>query len=331
MRKNYFSLALMVTSGTAVALAVSSGGGCGGGAAVCGDSKVEGDEQCDKGAQNGQKGIPCSAACKSISVPSAKLNINWKLLGNLNPSVDGYKPAGCADFGATKAHLIIVGPTDDDGYDRLVNCEDRGLMYVGVCPEKTDAGQGDCKPLHPGKYTVTVTLQGDTGLAVTAAISTPPIEVTENLGAAVQFTIDFEPNDFLKQNYTGTFKFNAHWGAMGKKCADAAITSESILLVPDGKMIPVKGKTKDGTPLDGMPGKCYVPGPNDFVPGEEIANLPWGRYNLGIYSQAKAFCMAQKIFVNPGTNPYAYQFVVPMFTAPTDAGAPGDGGVMTCP
>jgi len=307
--------------------------GCGGKAAVCGDGVVDPGEDCDRGAQNGQPGINCSKDCKSVSVNLVNMGVTWSfdLIGKGEP-VPGYQPPGCSNFGATKAHVIIDGPSPSD---KIVECTRYTLKYPTCLNTGTDAGeQCDMMP-DPGDYKFTVQLLRDDLTAVTNSISTEMMAV--NPGPEVDFAVSFQMQDFLVQDFKGTLDFHASWGAPGQGCkgVNPPVTQESILLIPDKLMMPIQGMTKLGTKLDGTPGACFT---SDNISNtyEEIDNLPWGRYRLSVYSNNPSYCVSVPVYVNPGMFNTTYEIVVPSYTAPamdggvSDGGA-SDGGAPTCP
>lgn len=305
--------------------------GCGGSGPVCGNGVVESGEQCDQGLLNGTPGVACSSDCKSISVPKVQLNITWSLMGNLNPSVPGYMGAGCSDFGATKMHLVLTGPTDADGFDTILPCDRHNQMYPDpkICPKVDTAGR--CAPLTAGMYQATGTLERDDGTAITMSNSTLKTDAQAVLGAPVNLPVDFEPIDILSgQDLKGNFLFHVGWGDRGVKCADAKVTTEAIVLV-DSQGKPVPGMTKDGLKLDGTAGACYTPKDSILNTPQEIDGLTWGRYHIAIYSGSKSLCGSQPIFVNPGTNPFTYDLVAAAQIPAGDGGVAADGGANTCP
>ncbi len=306
--------------------------GCGGKAAVCGDGVIDPGEDCDLGGKNGLPGFACSKACKSVSVNLVNMSVTWtfNLLGSGEP-VPGYQAPGCSNFGATKAHVIIEGPSPTE---KIVDCTRYTLKYP-TCLTGGDGGeQCDMMP-EPGKYQATVTLERDDGTAVTTSVST--MGMTVNAGPEVGFTIAYQMEDFLKQDYTGTLDFHASWGAPKKACKDAGITDEYVVLTADGAMGPVHTMTKLGTKTDGSaPGACFT---SDMITNtyEQVDGLPWGRYHLAVYSMTPSYCTSVPVFVNPGMFNSTYEIVVPPYTAPAMDGGVADGGTddggaaPTCP
>ncbi len=325
MRKTTISLAAGAALCAGAALFTID---CGGDAGpTCGNGVVESGEQCDDGAKNGTAGDACSSSCNSISIAKVQLNITWSLFAYLEPMPPGYQAPACSDFGATKIHLQLVGPTQTDGvdsFDTSLDCEKHSQGFPDPTLCMRDA-TGRCMPLPAGVYQATGTLLRDDGLAVSNAVSTTKISARPSLGAPVILPIDFEPGDILNPQLTGTFKFHVGWGAMGVKCADAKVTKESIVML-DGTGHPVLTMTKDGTRLDGTPGNCYTPMiVNGVLQPQEIDNLTWGRYSIAVYSPDAGFCAMQPLFVNPGQNPVTYDLVA-MVAPPRPDGGVGDGG-----
>jgi hypothetical protein len=315
------------------ALAAVAAVGCGG--SDCGNGVIESGEQCDKGAENGQPGSTCSATCKSISVARVGLNIQWSLLppDGFQTPIDGYQAPGCSAFGATKAHVVVNGPSP---LDIVLPCTNYGVMYLAQCPADLDGGISSCTvgPLSPGDYQVTVTLQRDDSTAVTNAVSTKTTTVAA--GTPVPFSVAFEQMDFLDQSLTGELDIKVSWGSDGTTCKNAQpqVTRESILLIADGQTMPVQGMTLQGTKLDGTPGQCYTG--TQSAPYEQIQNLTWGLYHLAVFDKMNNYCLPLRpVFVSPGTTDNLYSITVPMPPPPPDMSMPpvdmsmgaGDGGV----
>src|SRR5689334_22077487 len=103
-----------------LSLFASFAAGCGSSGPMCGNGIIEAGEQCDRGPLNGTTGQSCSKDCKSVSVNLVQLSVTWgvDLIGKGDP-VPGYTSPGCSNFGATKAHVIIEGPSPTD---KVVDC-----------------------------------------------------------------------------------------------------------------------------------------------------------------------------------------------------------------
>ena len=285
-----------------LALGLSRLAACGGNVAECGNSIVETDEDCDKGAQNGQKGVNCSAECKSISVPIGQVRVSWGVLKKTG--VEGYGGGGCSDIGAVMAHVQIAGPTP---FDEMRTCTEYGHLYSG-------------QNVLGGTYKVTITLVDAGGNPVTKPVTSTEQNAIVG-GETATLPVDFGVDAFLKA-YTGSFQLRASWGVEMATCTTAmpVVEQETIKLVPMGASTPLTGATKLGTPLDGTPNACQIPGQEIY---EKALDLPVGQYRLqvqGISGGKVSYCKAQDIFIGPSKNSQPWSIIIPA------AGA--DGG--TC-
>jgi hypothetical protein len=261
------------------------------------------------------------------------LNIQWSILppDGFQTPIDGYTAPGCSAFGATKAHVVVSGPSP---LDIVLPCTDHGVMYLAQCPADLDGGIASCTvgPLAEGDYQVTVTLQRDDSTGVTNAVSTQ--SMTVKAGTPVPFPVAFEQMDFLDPSLTGELDLKVSWGSDGTTCANAQppVTQESILLIAAGQTKPVAGMSVQGTKLDGTPAPCFTG--TQSAPYEQVRNLTWGLYQLAVYNKSAGFCLPLRpVFVSPGTTTNLYSITVPMLPAPPDMSvppdmsmAPGDGG-----
>src|SRR4051812_6722452 len=124
MKKHAYPYALM-------ALVVMGGGGawleCGK-SSVCGNMKVEGDEQCDKGADNGVEGSGGSSQCQFANIAVASIQVSYSKLLN---EVMGFNGVACNDLGIGGAHVVLVGPQGAD--EQWMGCM-QSKMYANVMP-----------------------------------------------------------------------------------------------------------------------------------------------------------------------------------------------------
>ncbi len=296
-----------------VALVVAGGGvtwiECGGGS-TCGNGKVEGDEQCDKGAQNGVDGSGCSADCKFANVAVASIQVSYSKLLN---EVMGFNGVACNDLGIGGAHVTLSGPAPVD--ETWMGCM-QSKQYANVAP---------------GTYQATITLLDADMKPITNPVTTAMTDVAK--GPVTNLAINFRQSDFTKQDYRGFLDFDPSWGGAGKKCADSGVNLEQVLL-KDGKGVAVTmpAKTSDGTPINGGFGQCFsadattlyqrVGSPEgDMSPA---VMLPWGHYTLTLVGKGPMsvqFCKSFELFVPPGVSPMTYELVVDPFDPNSDAGA----------
>jgi hypothetical protein len=269
---------------------------CGG--AVCGNGVKEGDEQCDKGAMNGQPNSGCSADCQLVTIPVASVQVSFELLQSEAP---GFLGNTCFDLGIDHWLLELDGPSATS-------------MMLPCLMNQTTFGS-----IMPGTYTATITLFDKMGNPLTRAVKTNMATVTVG-GAVGNLDHDFKQSDFLKQDYTGALYFNPNWGASGDYCAMAGVTQESLTFKNMNGL--VAGMTVDGLKLDGTFGPCFTK--SGTVSRQEImGTLPWGHYSLGIQGKdatgAITYCTDFDVFVGAGTATNVYDLVIAAANA--DAGA----------
>jgi hypothetical protein len=284
-----------------VALVVLAGGvawlECGGGA-VCGDGKVEADEQCDVGALNGGETSGCGNDCRYSPVAIASIQVSYT---KLIDEVPGFTGAACIDLGIGSAHMVLTGPKGAD--EEWMGCT-QSKMYADV---------------PPGTYQATITLFDTAGAALTKPIATALTDVKK--GPVTTLNINFHQDDFLKQDYTGLLDWNPSWGLKDKKCADSAVTSEAVTLA-DAKGAPVMmpSMTSDGIKINGPAGGCFSKSATTLF--QRIGPLPWGKYKLGLVGAgASPFCKTFDVFVPPGVAPMTYELVVDAYDPGGDGGA----------
>jgi cysteine-rich repeat protein len=272
----------------------------------CGNGVKEGSEQCDHGAMNGTQGDGCSAECKVVSIPIAKLELDLSFLDMEGP---GYTGASPNDLGVDHIHVVVSGPMAIDETWQMGMVSNQ---WVGI-PE--------------GDYKATVTLLDKDGNALTNDVSTSSISV--NAPMLFKLALNFHQSDFKKQDYKGPLYVSPNWGAMDQSCTDAspAVEMESIQVLKMDNT-PVTGMTLVGNPgdpehnLDGTYGACfYKMGLNLF---EKVPDLAWGHYQVILRGKAAggvvAYCKKfDDLFVGPAVQNPTYELVVPAANA--DMGA----------
>jgi hypothetical protein len=286
----YALSALMLVGVGAAVLECSSG--------VCGDGMKNGDEQCDKGPDNGVAGSGCSLDCKLMGIPRAQVQVSFELLRSEAP---GFGGSTCKDLGADKWTLHLEGPTTDD---KTLPCLQPSELYGAVMP---------------GTYQATITLLDVNGAPVSKPVMTAMMDV--QLDQMITLNYDFKQGDFLKQDYTGALYFNTYWGGQNVSCAAAspAVTNQALKMVRHSDGMTVPGMTVGGLKLDGTYGACV----SIAAPQQVMGMLPWGHYDLSVYGQdastAVSYCKQFDIFVGVGTATGIYGLVVD--PASTDGGA----------
>lgn len=294
MKKHAYPYALM-------ALVVMGGGvawlQCGG-SAVCGDMKVEGDEQCDKGTANGVEGSGCSNECRFANIAVASAQVSYSKLLN---EVAGFDGVACNDLGIGGAHVVLVGP---QGFDE---------QWAGCMQSKVYAN------VMPGTYQAKITLVDATGAPLTKEITTAMTDVPK--GPITNLNINFKMADFVKQDYTGFLDWNPSWGMADKKCADASVSMEQVTLKDStGAQVNMPKQTLDGLKINGPFGGCFSKDTTTLF--QRIGPLPWGHYTLGLAGKTSAvgFCKTYELFVAPGVSPMTYELVVDAYDPNGDAG-----------
>ena len=283
---------------------------CGGGVAwmecgkssTCGNMKVEGDEQCDKGTMNGVDGSGCTADCKFANIAVASIQVSYSKLLN---EVPGFNGVACNDLGIGGAHVVLTGPQPTDE------------MWMGCMQSKQYAN------VTPGTYKATITLLDANMQPLTNAVSTMMADVQK--GPVTNLNINFKQSDFVKQDYVGQLDFDASWGMMDKRCNDVGVTMEAVILKDaQGVAVTSPAMTDDGLKLNGTFGACFTA--SSTAP-QRVKPLTWGHYKLtlqGKTSTSATFCKAFDLFVPPGAAPQTYALVVDPFDPNADGG-------MACP
>ena len=288
-----------------VALVVCGGGvtwmECGK-SSTCGNSKVEGDEQCDKGPDNGVDGSGCSSTCTFANIAVATIQVSYSKLLN---EVPGFNGATCADLGIGGAHVVLAGPQPADE------------MWAGCMQSKQYAN------VTPGTYQATITLLDANMQPLTNPVSTPMTDVQK--GPVTNLNINFKQADFVKQDYVGQLDFDAQWGMADKRCNDIGPSIMESVTLKDAKgaLVTTPSMTDDGLKLDGMFGACFTA---SATAAQRVKPLPWGHYTLVLQAKvmgAVAFCQSFDVFVPPGSTPETYPLVVNAYDPTGDAG--------TCP
>jgi cysteine-rich repeat protein len=295
MKRRAFPYALM-------ALVVLGGGvawlECGG--TTCGDMKVEGDEQCDTGAMNGVEGSGCSSECKFAGIAVASIQVSYS---KLLDEVPGFIGVSCNDLGIGGAHVVLSGPKGADE------------VWTGCMQSKMFAN------VPPGTYQATITLLDTKMNPLTNAVSTAMTEVQK--GPISSLNINFHQADFVKQDYIGNLDWNPSWGAAGKKCADAGVNQEQVLLVDKGgAQVKTPSTTSDGIKINSGFGTCFARDATTLF--QRIGPLPWGHYTLTLVGKGPMgamFCKPFPLFVAPGVAPMTYELAVDAFDPSGDAGA----------
>jgi hypothetical protein len=285
---------------------------CGGGVAwmecgkpsTCGNMKVEGDEQCDKGTMNGVDGSGCGSDCKFANIQVASIQVSYSKLLN---EVPGFNGVACNDLGIGGAHVVIEGPQPAD--ETWMGCM-QSKQYANVAP---------------GTYKATITLLDVDMHPLTNAVSTAMTDVQK--GPVTNLNINFKQADFVKQDYVGQLDWDASWGMMDKRCNDLTppVTMEGVILRnAQGQIVTTPTTTEDGLKLDGTLGSCFT---GSSTAPQRVKPLTWGHYTLTLQGKMMgsiAFCKTFPLFVPPGAAPQTYALVV-------DAYDPNADGGSTCP
>ena len=252
-------------------------GGCDKGP-ECGNGKVETGETCDKGSQNGAQGSNCSASCQLQNIATASVQTFYS---RLKDEVPGFVGASCKDLGVKEAKIRLVGPTM--------------VEETWPCSQNSK----NFSPVTAGEYQFFATLYDDTGAALTNEIASE--KKTVALPGSISLDLNFKYEDFLKQDYVGTYYFVPNWGADGTYCSAASVDKMQLKMTPKGSSTPVTNVTTPTVPLDGTSTACFSPGTPSFI---KVADLTWGYYDLQIAGLGTAsdilFCKKLAAFVGPG-------------------------------
>ncbi len=282
---------------------------CGGGVAWvecgkssdCGNMKVEGDEQCDKGTMNGVDGSGCGADCKFANIAVASIQVSYSKLLN---EVPGFNGVACNDLGIGGAHVVLTGPQPTDE------------VWMGCMQSKQYSN------VTPGTYQASITLLDANMQPLTNTVTTAMTDVQK--GPVTNLNINFKYSDFVT-SYTGQLDFDPQWGATDKRCNDigASIMESVILKNAQGVVITTPAMTDDGLKLDGTYGACLTA---SSTSPQRVKPLTWGHYTLILQAKVMGmvgFCQSFDLFVPPGTTPQTYELVVGAFDPNADGG--------TCP
>jgi cysteine-rich repeat protein len=267
---------------------------------TCGNSKVEGDEQCDKGAMNGVDGSGCSSDCKFANVAVASIQVSYSKLLN---EVPGFNGVACNDLGIGGAHVTLAGPQPVDE------------VWMGCMQSKQYAN------VTPGTYSATITLLDANMQPLTNPVTTAMTDVEK--GPVTNLNINFMQADFVKQDYVGELDWDASWGMTDKRCADVspAVTMEAVTLKDvHGAPVTTPSMTNDGLTLDGTFGACVS---HSSTAPQVVKPLTWGHYTLALQGKTSAgvtFCQSFDLFVPPGSAPQTYELVVNPYDPSADAG-----------
>jgi hypothetical protein len=285
-----------------VALVVCGGGvawiECGNGS-TCGNMKVEGDEQCDKGTMNGVDGSGCGSDCKFANIAVASIQVSYSKLLN---EVAGFNGVACNDLGIGGAHVVVTGPQPTDE------------VWTGCTQSKQYSN------VMPGTYSATITLLDANMQPLTKAVTTAMTDVQK--GPVTNLNINFKFTDFVV-SYMGQLDFDPQWGAMDKRCNDIGPSiMESVTLKDStGALVTTPSMTDDGLKLSGLFGACFTA--SSTTP-QRVKPLTWGHYTLILQAKVTgmvAYCQSFDLFVPPGTTPQTYELVVNPFDPNADGGA----------
>lgn len=267
--------------------------------AVCGNGKVEGDEQCDKGPDNGVDGSGCSSSCMYANIAVASIQVSYS---KLLDEVPGFGGVSCNDLGIGAAHVVLAGPMGSD--EVWMGCM-QSKMYTNV---------------QPGTYQATITLLDASMNPLTNPVMTAMADVEK--GPVTNLAVNFHMSDFVKQDYTGNLDFDPNWGAAGKRCADAGVTKEAVTIVDSkGAAVTMPAMTSDGLAIDGSFGSCFTA--SQTTQFERLGPMTWGHYTITIQGKGPMgvqFCKAFPVFVAPNDS-LTNELVVDAYDPSSDAGA----------
>ncbi|MCA1663550.1 MAG: hypothetical protein LC659_04660 [Myxococcales bacterium] len=267
---------------------------------TCGNMKVEGDEQCDKGTMNGVDGSGCTSDCRFANIAVASIQVSYSKLLNEVPNFNG---VACNDLGIGGAHVVLSGPQP---YDETWTGCTQSKQYANVTP---------------GTYQATITLLDSNMQPLTNSVSTAMADVQK--GPVTNLNINFLQKDFVKQDYVGQLDFDPQWGAMDKRCNSIGPSIMESVTLTDAKGVVVTSPaaTDDGLKLNGTFGACFT---GSSTAPQRVKPLPWGHYTLALQARvagAVAYCQSFELFVSPGSTPQTYELVVNAFDATSDGGS----------
>jgi len=284
-------------------LAVSA---CGGGG-VCGDGHKDRGEDCDDG--NAVDDDNCTNACRFHAPETLDATIRWTFNQGAGPRFD---KDSCFDMHVTTADVEIRDMANS--------------AVVFTASESCGYKQTTFLDIPAGTYRVRLSLRDTEGALMTTdvveqlfTISSQDVDVTVNV-----------PYEAWKNDYTGTFFFRLHWGAMGTDCGAASppIARHQLTLARDGDA--VTATTDSGDALDGTSSGACRPLGESFP--QSVEDIPWGTYSfrvVGLDDTGTAqFDETFETFVGAGASNPEMDFVVGSLAvdAGPDGGGPDGGG-----
>jgi cysteine-rich repeat protein len=278
---------------------------CGGddSGSVCGNMIQEPGEACDDG--NDVNDDNCTNACQLNLPETLDAVIKWEFNRNAAPLFD---VDSCFDLGVTRVDVEIQHTSDASA--TFMDSETCGFKQVTF----TDIPPGDylarLRPLDSSDELKT----------------TETIEQLFTIGTA-DVTVEVNiPYDKWKDDYTGTFYFRLHWGAMGVDCSVAVPPVVEHRLTMKRGAMPVNQTTENGDRLNGTaPGNCVSLG-EEFP--QSALQIPWGPYTFRVEGLDSGgvpqFDETFDTFVGAGVSNPEMQFEVRSLNEP-DAGVPDAG------
>jgi cysteine-rich repeat protein len=275
---------------------------CGGGDPECGNGVMEDGEGCDDG--NDVNDDNCTNACQLNLPETLDATIKWAFNKNAAPLFD---QDSCFDMRVTNVEVEIRHTSNNEAV--FTGAETCGFKQVTFL----DIPAGDYLA-RVSPFDIDGNLKTVAVIEQLFTISTQDVEVTVNV-----------PYDQWKDDYTGTFFFRLHWGAMGVDCAAGVPPVAQHRLTLEREGTPVSQLTDVGDRLNGtMPGACRSL--SEEFPQSALL-VPWGPYELivvGLDSGGEPqFAKTFDTFVGAGVSNPEMDFVVNSL-AP-DAGVPDAG------
>ena len=276
---------------------------------VCGDMRVEGNEQCDDGNTDE------TDACRMCIAYFAPKNVvKWDFNAEAAP---GFTSDGCIDVGAARVRVELTGTAGTFSKDD--RCSQRQVDFV---------------ELPAGSYTASVTPVDDTGASLVTAPATATVEANVTPSTTVETTVNVGPGLWARA-MTGTYLFLVRWGGMTCAAAAPPVVTQVVTLSIGGVPVNAITSSANGLPAYNVNGTqpvaCVA---STLTIAERVDNLPFGPAQIAVIGRdgtgAEMFRETFPTFIGAGqVNPVIELDVDSTIDAAVDAAidAPIDAGV----
>ena len=279
---------------------------------VCGDTRVEGTEQCDDG--NVDELDDCRR-CVAYFAP--KNVVKWDFNAAAAP---GFQSDGCIDVAATTVRVDLSGPSTAS---KTATCSQRQVVF---------------DDLPAGSYTAAVTPLDVAGASLVTTGATGTVEANTVPSTTVETTINVGPALWARP-MTGTYFFVVRWAGMTCAAAAPPVTTQVVTMTIGGTPVNAVTSNANGLPAYNVNGTqpigCVA---STLTVAERLDTLPFGAARIAVIGRdgagAEMFRETFDTFVGAGrANPILTLDVDSTIDASVDAAidapvdAPVDAGV----